>query len=93
MLVSESCTTHSSSNVSEQLVRYLAAQLAESLDEHTDLIDTGLLDSLLLTDVVVFIQARFGIVLDSEDVTPANFRNATSLSRLIWQRQLEQSTP
>ena len=43
------------------------------LGNATSLLDTGVLDSLNLLRLVVFIQERFGIVVDDVDLVPENF--------------------
>jgi acyl carrier protein len=45
----------------------------------TDLIDGGLLDSLLLTDLILHIEARYAVAFDAGDVSPANFRSVTAI--------------
>ncbi len=52
----------------------------------TDLIGTGLLDSLLLLDLVLHVEHVHGVALDAGDVTPANFRTLATLARLVGQR-------
>ena len=43
------------------------------LGNATSLLDTGVLDSLNLLRLVVFIQERFGIVVHDVDLVPENF--------------------
>ena len=43
------------------------------LANDTSLLDSGILDSLSLLRLVVFIQERFGIVVDDVDLVPENF--------------------
>jgi acyl carrier protein len=43
------------------------------LQNGTSLLETGVLDSLSLLRLVVFIQERFGIVVDDVDLVPENF--------------------
>ena len=49
----------------------------------TDLIDGGLLDSLLLTDLILHIEERYGIALDGDAVSPANFRSVAAIVDLV----------
>lgn len=52
----------------------------------TDLIDGGLLDSLLLMDMILHIEERYGILLDGGEVSPANFRNVDAIVGLVLGR-------
>jgi acyl carrier protein len=43
------------------------------LGNATSLLETGILDSLGLLRLVVFLQERFGVALDDVDLVPENF--------------------
>lgn len=49
----------------------------------TDLLDGGLLDSLLLTDLILHIEGLHGIEFDSHHVSPANFRTVSAIADLV----------
>jgi acyl carrier protein len=55
----------------------------------TDLLDGGLLDSLLLTDLILHIEGQHAIEFDSGHVSPANFRTVSAIAGLV----LEQFPP
>jgi acyl carrier protein len=55
----------------------------------TDLLDGGLLDSLLLTDLILHVEGQHGIEFDSHHVSPANFRTVSAIAGLV----LEQFSP
>jgi len=40
----------------------------------TDLLETGILDSLLLMDLIFHIEEAYGVRFDSDQVNPSNFR-------------------
>ena len=71
------------------LLEYLVDRTAmpQDADETTDLILSGVLDSLMLMDLVLHIQTAFGIQLQPADVTPEHFRSVASLGQLVHQRQ------
>ena len=57
---------------------YISRELVQDsallpLGNGTSLLETGVLDSLSLLRLVVFIQERFGIVVDDVDLVPENF--------------------
>ena len=57
---------------------YISKELVQDsallpLGNATSLLETGVLDSLSLLRLVVFIQERFGIVVDDVDLVPENF--------------------
>ena len=54
-----------------------------ALDAQTDLILAGWLDSLLLVDLVLYVEQAFGVVFGLGDVTPANFRTVAGLAEQV----------
>ena len=49
----------------------------------TDLIETGVLDSLLLVDLIMHLEMQHGIVVDIEDLEFENFRSVRSICSFI----------
>jgi acyl carrier protein len=57
---------------------YISRELVQDaallpLGNTTSLLETGVLDSLSLLRLVVFVQERFGIVVDDVDLVPEHF--------------------
>ena len=71
--------------VEEQLLAFLAenAHFSDELTAATDLINEGVLDSLLVTDLVLFVESRFGVVLSAGNISPQHFRSVECLARLV----------
>lgn len=53
------------------------------LTAHTDLLEEGLLDSLLLVDLIFQIEDRYGVRFESEHVSPDNFRAVYAIANLV----------
>ena len=49
------------------------------LGNATSLLETGILDSLGLLRLVVFVQERFGITMDDADLVPENFDSVDAI--------------
>lgn len=49
----------------------------------TDLIESGLLDSLLLVDLILHIEELCGIQFESDQVNPSNFRTMSAIVDLV----------
>lgn len=49
----------------------------------TNLLDEGHLDSLFVMDLIVHIERQFGVVVDSREISPRNFRSVRTLTALI----------
>jgi acyl carrier protein len=76
--------------IQTDLLHYIREQTdaGDQLDTTTNLVGSGLLDSLLVTDLVLHLQAVHCAQLDGDDVTPENFRDIASLSQLIAAKML-----
>lgn len=62
------------------------------IDTHSELLESGLLDSLLLMDLMLHIESGYGVLLSASDVTPANFRNISALAQLVARRSHGRNT-
>lgn len=58
----------------------------EPITTETDLLDAGYLDSLMLIELVVSLEEQYGVSIDSDEVSPQNFRSIRSLASLVVQR-------
>jgi acyl carrier protein len=52
----------------------------------TPLLDTGVLDSLSLLRLVLFVQERFGIVVDDVDLVPEHFASVDAICAYLRSR-------
>ena len=78
-----------SDQVLEQIKRIVVEDLDvnlkyEDLDETVPLFEEGLaLDSVILVELISFIEKRFGIELGDEALNTETFRNLQSIARVI----------
>lgn len=49
----------------------------------TDLLESGLLDSLLLMDLIFHIEEAYGVRFDFDNVNPSNFRTITDIVNFV----------
>ena len=57
------------------------------LANDTSLLDSGILDSLGLLRLVVFLEERFGITMDDADLLPENFASVNSICAYLRDRE------
>lgn len=69
--------------VKDFIVRERADKNIGTLDGQTDLIDSGILDSLFLMQLVAFLEDSFGLSLNPESVTPENFASMERIAVLV----------
>jgi acyl carrier protein len=70
---------------------YISRELVQDasllpLGNTTSLLETGVLDSLSLLRLVVFIQERFGITVDDVDLVPEHFDSVDAISTYLRSR-------
>ncbi len=51
----------------------------KELNNDTDLIDTGIIDSLTMIELVTILEDDYDVVIDVDDLIPDNFRNVVSI--------------
>lgn len=62
------------------------------LDPSADLLDSNILDSFSIVQLAVFVQERFGVELEAEDLTRANLASLSSIVALIDRRRAGTNT-
>lgn len=73
-----------SASINEQ-IRALFSEVLniEVPSDETDLIDGGFLDSLALVELLVEIEARFGVAMPLDDLDIDDFRSVARISEVI----------
>jgi len=56
------------------------------IGDDDDLIDSGVIDSLGIFQLVAFLEESFGIAIGDEEITPENFGSITAIERLVAAR-------
>ena len=75
-------TTQQSTPLSDDLVQFIASEVAlgaGGLDASTDLVMTGLIDSLGVMMVVDWLEQRLGITIDPNDVVIEHFESVDAI--------------
>ena len=62
------------------------------LDPTADLLDSNILDSFSIVQLAVFVQERFDVEIEAEDLTRANLASLSSIVALIDRRRAEANT-
>ena len=56
------------------------------IGDEDDLIDSGVIDSLGIFQLVAFLEERFGVVIGDEEIIPENFASIVAVERLVASR-------
>lgn len=52
-----------------------------------ELLDRGIVDSLGLLEIVLFVQSEFGVHMDDEEMVPDNFQSIPALAELVYRKR------
>jgi len=75
----------------ENLEKYLLTEIEvdlsnKSLDPNEDLLEQGIIDSLGIMKLVLFLEESYGIQVDDQDITPENFQCLSSMVKYVEQQ-------
>ena len=68
---------------SDQIRAYLARRYGTSVSVDGSLLDSGLLDSLGIFELVSFLQETFGIEVEDDAIVPDNFETVAQISAFV----------
>jgi acyl carrier protein len=71
------------SSAIKSYVQELARDVVDHIDEDTDLIERGVIDSIDLIRLTNFIEERFQIAVRDEDMVASNFRSVRAIQGLV----------
>ncbi len=72
----------------QELIHYIQANLLDEtakmpIGENEPLIDRGIIDSMGLMKIMLFIEEKTGIRIPDDDVLPDNFQSVSSIERMV----------
>ena len=76
-------------SIEHDLLQFIGASVArgEAIGPQTDLVTSGILDSMLIVDLMAHVEKQYGVCFESGDITPAIFQNVASLAAVIANRR------
>ncbi|MFQ5705422.1 MAG: acyl carrier protein [Gemmatimonadales bacterium] len=54
-----------------------------AFDAEIDLLESGILDSVAMMELIVWLEDSFGIAIDTDDLVPENFASLGAMARYI----------
>jgi len=84
-------------NVEEMIRKYIADNILFSKDgypyaDDASFLENGIIDSMNVLELVVFVEDHFNISVNDEDVVPENFDSLQSMSTYVRQKQAEKAS-
>ncbi|MFT6633850.1 MAG: acyl carrier protein [Bacteriovoracaceae bacterium] len=66
---------------------YFSGQGITSLDNEFKLIDSGIITSIDIVNLVNFLELKFDIEIFVEDITPQNFQTVSNIEKFIMSKK------
>lgn len=66
--------------------KILEGSAPDDLDDETDLIERGLIDSRSMLELIAFIESQ-GLVLDIDDMLSENFESVSAVAELVRRKR------
>jgi len=84
-------------NVEEMIRKYIADNILFSKDgypyaDDASFLENGIIDSMNVLELVVFVEDHFNISVNDEDVVSENFDSLQSMSTYVRQKQAEKAS-
>lgn len=73
-----------------EIERFIIETIAldgETIARDEDLLETDILDSLMIVELVSFLEARFGIRVQDDDLLPENFRTVNEIVAFVERKE------
>ncbi len=80
-------------NLEKEMLSKIAVDLGKkSLRPDEDLLEQGILDSIGIMKLIVFIEENFGIQVEDEEIIPENFQSLNSIAAFIERKAQNKPT-
>lgn len=70
-------------NITTDLIIYFNAFYKDDLTSDDNLFETGALDSTGVMELIMFIQEKFGVTIEVEEVIEENFESIRAVEKMI----------
>ena len=70
-------------NITTDLIIYFNSFYKDDLTSDDNLFETGALDSTGVMDLIMFIQEKFGVTIEVEEVIEENFESIRAVKKMI----------
>ena len=81
-----------SNNIGERINQFVLRTFPlarkKALNPQDDLLESGIIDSLGILDLVAFVEKEFGIAVSDEDLLPENFNSVEHLTAFVQNRMV-----
>jgi len=78
--------------IQEKLTHYLLTEVAadlgkDSLSPDDDLLEMGVIDSMGIMSLISFMEEKFDITIEEQEIVPDNFQTIGNMERFVIQKK------
>lgn len=77
--------------IRQYIIGRFPGAVKQKLSDEDSLLESGIVDSLGILDLVAFIESEFGIAIEDDKLAPEYFGNISNLVRLVEERSAASS--
>ena len=81
------------STIRKFIIESFLFEESEELDENTSFLETGIIDSTGILELVTFLEESFGIIVEDEELTPENLDSIANLVRYLEIKRTRRDIP
>jgi acyl carrier protein len=72
-------------NITSEVYSYIKKEMNNSndFDLSTNVLDEGMVDSMAIMSLVTFLEQKYGVEIDFEEINPDNFATVGAITNLI----------
>jgi acyl carrier protein len=74
-------------DIRDYLMAHRATQTIDEFGEYDSLLDAGVIDSMTMVDLIVYLEKSYGIRVDEDDMTPENFDSLAAIVAYVTRKQ------
>ncbi len=71
-----------------EITDYISIQTGNPIQPETPLLDGGILDSIAIVELLIFIEESYSVRISAEDINTFEFGNVLSICRLIARKNI-----
>jgi acyl carrier protein len=76
------------SEIKQFIISQSAAQGNLQLRDDESLLDTGVIDSSTMMELILFLETKFRIKIDEDEMTPENFDTINAITALVARKSV-----
>ncbi|QPP06030.1 acyl carrier protein [Streptomyces bathyalis] len=73
-------------DITREITEFLSAALRSEVGPDDDYFELGLADSLFALELVTFVEGRFSLIVEVEDLDLESFRTANRITRFVQRK-------